>query len=172
MAPATSYWPATRSPACSLGVNENGLRHCQQNPSVRPGCPSRERPTAAPQDGHTRLSSGTRGSFRIALAASTAGMAGTVVSPAPRRAPRRRVEEGPTRLVTPVPPCPAGAEPGAGDASRLEAREAVDGASPTPAADVPVDPARAGGVAEGRAGGVPEGGSGGGSDGGLPQTSQ
>ena len=150
MAPATSYWPATRSPACSLGVNENGLRHCRQNPSVRPGWPSRERPTAAPHDGHTRLSSGTCGSFRIALAASTAGIAGTVVSPAPRRAPRRRVEEVPTRRVTPVLPRPARAEPRAVDASRLEAREAVEGASPTPAADVAVDPGRAG-RARGRA---------------------
>src|SRR3954454_24160247 len=142
MAPATSYWPATRSPACSLGVKENGLRHCQQNPSVRPGWPSRERPTAAPQDGHTRLSSGACGAFRIALAASTAGIAGTVVSPAPRRAPRRRVEEVPTRRVTPVLPRRPRAEPSSVAASRLEAREAVEGASPR--ADVPVEPPRAG----------------------------
>src|SRR6476469_6840970 len=107
MAPATSYWPPTRSPARSLGLNENGLRHCAQKPSVRPGWPSRERPTAAPQEGQTRLSSGTRGSLRIAFAAPTAR-----------------------------------ADPRAVEASRLDARETVEGESPSPAGDVGTEPAR------------------------------
>ena len=104
MAPATSYWPPTTSPSFSLGVKENGLRQSGQKPSVRPGWPSRERPTGEPQDGQVRRSSGTIGFFMIAFAASTAGTGGIEVSPAPSRAPRRRVDDVPSRRVTLLPP--------------------------------------------------------------------
>ena len=57
--PTTSYWPPTRAPGSSFGVNENGVRHFGQKPSVRPGRPSRERPTGAPQMEQKRLSSAT-----------------------------------------------------------------------------------------------------------------
>jgi hypothetical protein len=82
-----------------LGTKEKGLRHLAQKPSVRPGCPSRERPTGDPQEGHVRFSSGTTGFFMIAAAASTAGTGGIVVRPAPSRAPRSRFEEVPSLVV-------------------------------------------------------------------------
>jgi hypothetical protein len=49
-----------------LGVKENALPHFGQKPSVRPGWPSRDRPTGEPQFGQFRFSSATRGSFMIA----------------------------------------------------------------------------------------------------------
>ena len=132
-------------------MNENGLRHFGQKPSVRPGWPSRERPTGDSQTGQLRRSSGTIGSFMIALEASTAGTGGIEVRPAPSRAPRNRVEEVPTRRVILVPPAAARAEPSAVDASRLEAREAVEAVWATPAGRlvdaVLTDPAAAAGAA-------------------------
>ena len=130
-------------PGVSLGVNENGLRHCGQNPSVRPGWPCRERPTAAPHEGQTRLSSGTCGSTISAVAASTAGCGGTVVRPAPRRAARSRTEDVPVRRVTLVAPA-VRAEPIGADASRDDARDTVDGLLSKPAL---LTPATAGGAA-------------------------
>ena len=44
------------------GANEYGVRHFGQKPSVRPGLPSRARPTGAPHDEQKRFSSGTAGS--------------------------------------------------------------------------------------------------------------
>ena len=79
-----------------------------------------------------RFSSGTIGFAMIAAAASTAGIGGIVVRPAPRRAPRSRCEEVPTRRVT-VDPESARADPSAVEASRLEARETVDMLLTTPA---------------------------------------
>jgi len=67
-----------------------------------------------------------------AVLASIAGCGGTVVSPAPSRADRSRVEDVPTRRVGLDPPAPR-AEPMAVEASRLEARDTVDGAESTPA---------------------------------------
>src|SRR6476660_6999436 len=99
MAPATTYCPPTTSPSCSLGVNENGLRHVGQNPSVRPGLPSLDRPTGDPHDGQLRRSSGTIGSASTALAASTIGTGGIDVSPAPSLAPRSRCDDVPSRRV-------------------------------------------------------------------------
>jgi hypothetical protein len=58
------------------------------------------------------------------------------VIPAPRRAPRRRVDDVPTRRVTLLPPTLARAEPSAVDASWLEARDTVEGDWAMPAADV------------------------------------
>ena len=107
-------------------MNENGLRHLGQKPSVRPGCPSRDRPTGDSQLGQLRRSSGTIGCSRIARAASTAGTAGIEVSPAPSRAPRRRVDEVPTRRVILVPVAAVRAEPRAVEASRFDARETVE----------------------------------------------
>jgi len=60
------------------------------------------------------------------------GIGGIVVRPAPRRAPRSRCEEVPTRRVT-VDPESARADPSAVEASRLEARETVDMLLTTPA---------------------------------------
>ncbi len=74
-----------------LGVKEKALPHFGQKPSVRPGCPSRDRPTGEPQFGQFRFSSGTCGFFMIAWAASITGAGGTRVSPAPSRADRSRL---------------------------------------------------------------------------------
>ncbi len=109
------------------------MRHFGQNPSVRPGSPSRDRPTGASHLGQVRRSSGTIGFFMMARAASTAGTGGIEVRPAPSRAPLSRVEVVPTRRVILLPPAAARAEPRAVEASRLEARDTVEGASPTPA---------------------------------------
>src|SRR6478609_11162362 len=141
MAPATTYWPPTTSPAFSLGVNEKGQRQVGQKPSVRPGWPSRERPTGDPQDGQVRRSSGTIGFSSTALAASTAGTGGMEVRPAPRRAPRSLVDDVPTRRVTLLPPAVARAEPSAVDASWLEARDTVEGDWAMPAGEVAVETA-------------------------------
>ncbi len=75
------------------------------------------------------------------MAASTAGTGGMDVSPAPRRAPRRRVDDVPTRRVTLLPPAVARAEPSAVDASWLEARDTVDGDWAMPAGDVAAETA-------------------------------
>ena len=45
--PTTSYCPPTSAPGCSLGSKSNGVRHFGQKPLVRPGEPSRARPTGA-----------------------------------------------------------------------------------------------------------------------------
>jgi hypothetical protein len=84
------------------------------------------------------------------------------------------VEEVPIRRVTPPLLPPARADPRAVEASRLDARETVEGESPSPAEDVATEPAPAGAPF-----GLPfelpfeapfE--PGGGRDGGLPQMSQ
>ena len=106
------------------------MRHCGQNPWVRPGRPSIDRPTSAPHDGQNRLDSASSGSTRIAVDGSTGARGGTVVSPAPSRAARSRRDAVPTRRVTPVRPR---AEPIAVDASRLDVRVEVD-VSSSPAA--------------------------------------
>jgi hypothetical protein len=106
------------SPALSLGVNENGVRHCGQKPSARPGRPSRDRPTGDPQLGQNRRSSGTCGSRIIAFSGSIVGAGGTVVSPAPSRAPRSRVDDVPTLRVVRDPA--ARADPIGVLASRLD----------------------------------------------------
>ena len=73
------------------------MRHFGQKPSVRPGWPSRLRPTAAPQLAQNRLSSATSGSAMMTERGSGTGADGTEVMPAPRRwdwvrvEPRRRV---------------------------------------------------------------------------------
>ena len=104
-----------------------------QNPVVRPGRPSLPRPTGLPQLEQNRFSSGTTGSFMIALLASIAGIGGIVVRPAPSRAVRSRCDSERTRRVFALPDSPARAEPRAVDASRLLARDIVDGELETPA---------------------------------------
>ena len=64
------------------------MRHLGQKPSVRPGWPSRDRPTGLPQFGQKRLSSGTCGLTMIACAASIAGLGGTVVEAGAEPSPR------------------------------------------------------------------------------------
>jgi hypothetical protein len=119
-----------------LGSKENAWRHFGQKPVVRPGCPSLPRPTGFPQLEQNRFSSGTTGSFMIALLASMAGNDGMVVRPAPSRAVRSRWDSERTRRVLALPPRPARAEPRAVDASRLLARDIVDGELETPAGPV------------------------------------
>ena len=68
------------------------MRHFGQKPSVRPGPPCRERPTGAPQAGQNRRSSGTSGLTISARSGSITGIDGTLVSPAPSRAPRSLVD--------------------------------------------------------------------------------
>jgi len=113
----------------------------------------------------------------IAAAASTAGIGGIVVRPAPSRAPRSRfeeVEEVPSRPVT-LEPESARADPSAVEASRLDARDTVDELLPIPAgwlasglsaARCAVLPANLGVVLPADRAGLPEGPAG------EPQTSQ
>jgi len=61
------------------------------------------------------------------------------VMPAPRRAPRSRVDDVPTRRVTLLPDALARLEPKAVEASWLEARDTVDGDWAMPAAIVATD---------------------------------
>ncbi|GIG23106.1 hypothetical protein Cch01nite_38300 [Cellulomonas chitinilytica] len=96
------------------------MPHCGQNPSVRPGAPSRPRPTFAPHAGQNRFASGTCGSAITEPSGSGTGAGGTVVRPAPSRAPRSRVDEVPTRRVVLDPVAAVRADPSAAVASRLE----------------------------------------------------
>src|SRR5215207_364068 len=165
--PAISYCEATSSPGRSLGVKEYALPHLGQNPSARPGCPLRERPTGEPQLGQKRFSSGICGFFMIACDASITGAGGTRVRPAPRRAERSRDEPECTRLVILEPAAVNRLEPSAVEPSRLEPRVLVDVApaggaaaasSGTPAAfaDALVPAALPAGVDAGALGGLPQ----------------
>jgi hypothetical protein len=82
----------------------------------------------------------------IAVAASTVGTGGIEVRPAPSRAPRSLVDDVPTRRVTRVPATPARAEPRAVEASRLDARDTVDGVCATPAGIVATEALGSGGA--------------------------
>src|SRR6266487_2537037 len=102
--PTTSYWPATKSPAASFGANEKRAPQLRQNPSERPGAPSRERPTGSPQPPQKRRASSTAGFSSTALAGSRYGVAGISTRPAPRRlravvrpVPERRPDVVPAR---------------------------------------------------------------------------
>ncbi|GAA2713315.1 hypothetical protein GCM10010315_18660 [Streptomyces luteosporeus] len=72
-----------------------------QKPSVRPGRPSRERPTGAPQSLRlqNRLRSGTSGSLSTAARGSGRGTPGMVTRPAPSR-PRPEEDAAERRLRT------------------------------------------------------------------------
>jgi hypothetical protein len=61
------------------------------------------------------------------------------VSPAPRRAPRSRVDDVPTRRVTLLPEALARIEPSAVEAIWLEARDTVEGDWAMPAGIVATD---------------------------------
>src|SRR5690242_2378553 len=89
MQPSTAYCP-TLSPALSLGSKEKAVRHLRQKPSVRPGLPSRPRPTGALQFEQNRFPSGTCGLTMISVIGSLAGTGGTSISPAPRLPRRER----------------------------------------------------------------------------------
>src|SRR5271166_1358389 len=108
----TTYWPATSSPGDSLGEKEKRVPQFRQNPSARPGRPSRGWPTSSPQFPQNRRFSGTRGSASTAASGSRYGTGGTSTSPAPSL-PREdrplpaRVPRLPRRL-----PVPADTEPG------------------------------------------------------------
>src|SRR4051812_41780734 len=75
------------SPVSSLGVNEYGLPHLVQKPSVRPGLSPRARPTGAPQSEReqNRLRSGTSGLSSTIARGSGRGTPGTSTRPAPSR---------------------------------------------------------------------------------------
>ena len=127
-APATSYWPPTRSPALQLGgERERGAAlRAEALGAARlavAGAADRRRRRWG-RCGGPPAPSGSPGS---PWRASTAGTGGIEVRPAPSRAPRSRVEDVPTRRVTLLPPAAARAEPSAVDASRFEARETVEG---------------------------------------------
>src|ERR1700733_10937571 len=117
--PSTSYCPATSSPGTSLGLKEYLVRQFGQNPSVRPGLPSRDWPTSCPQLPQNRRLSGTRGSARTAVAGSSASTGGTSTRPAPSlprddRPPPGREPRVPGPLPLPTLPRPvdhAAAEP-------------------------------------------------------------
>ena len=81
----------------------------------------------------------------IAAAASTAGIGGIVVRPAPSRAPLSRFEEVPSRRVT-LEPEIARADPRAVEASRLDARDTVDDVLAIPAGWVATDLSAASGA--------------------------
>src|SRR5947208_6755944 len=134
--PTASYWPATSSPGRSFGSNENGPPHLRQKPAVRPGSPSRPRPTGSLQRPQKRRLSGTIAeSPSTASAGSRNGTGGISTSPAPRR-PRALVRVRPVvaRRAVPVADTvsalgggswPTGPEPGAGPAGgRTAAGEA------------------------------------------------
>src|SRR3954463_12525763 len=82
--PTTSYCPATTSPAASFGVNEKCAPQLRQNPSARPGVPSRERPTGSPHRAQKRRDSATEGAASTAPAGSRYGVGAIVTRPAPR----------------------------------------------------------------------------------------
>ena len=88
----------------------------RSGPARRRGC---GRPRL-PHDGQNRLRSGTSATAMTACSGSCTGAAGTVVSPAPRRAPRSRVEDVPTRRVGRLPVAAVRAEPSAAVASCVE----------------------------------------------------
>ncbi len=120
-------------------MNENPWPHCGQNPSVRPGLPSRLRPIFDPHLEQDRLSSGTCASFMRTALGSTSGAGGTLVSPAPIRAERRRCEPLRVRRVDDDPDVIARAEPKAAVPTRLDevTAETVSRGAPSPAAAPP-----------------------------------
>jgi hypothetical protein len=75
-------------------VNENGVRHFGQKPCVRPGLPSRLRPTGDPHEGQKRFDSGTSATVITAERGSATGVDGTDVMPAPSRPALARREPG------------------------------------------------------------------------------
>ena len=142
--PTTSYWRATTSPAPSFGSNENGAPHLRQKPDVRPGAPSRPRPTGSSHRAQKRRFSGTIGLTITASAGSRKGTAGISTSPAPSRlrlpvlVPPVAVRRAEVNEVTvavlgrwaiPGPAALAGALAGA-DAAALAALAGVDAAAP------------------------------------------
>ena len=68
-----------------MGSNANGVPHLRQNPDVRPGSPSRPRPTGSSQFPQYRRLSGTDGSVISASDGSRNGIVGIPTSPAPSR---------------------------------------------------------------------------------------
>src|ERR671917_374703 len=84
-APPTSYWPATRSPACSFAVKSNRSPQLGQKPAVRPGLPPWPRPTGLSQRVQKRRRSGTLGSAMTTDAGSADAIGATSTTPAPTR---------------------------------------------------------------------------------------
>ena len=93
-APATSYWPATRSPAASLAAKSKRAPQLGQKPAVRPGRPPWLRPTGLSQRVQKRRLSGTLGSAITTVAGSMVATGSMSMMPAPTRL---------RRLVLPLP---------------------------------------------------------------------
>jgi hypothetical protein len=117
-APGDLVLPPTRSPAASWGLKEKGCGTWRRSPRCAPGCPIARAANGRAAGGTGALGLRNRpGSSMIAAAASTAGIGGIVVRPAPSRAPRSRFERRRAgrslrnrrvRARTPVPWRPAG----------------------------------------------------------------
>src|SRR5512139_176242 len=84
-APATSYCPATRSPAASLAVKSKRSPQLGQNPDVRPGRSPWPRPTGLSQRVQKRRFSGTLGSAMTTADGSALATGGISMMPAPTR---------------------------------------------------------------------------------------
>jgi hypothetical protein len=95
-APATSYWPATRSPAASLAAKSKRAPQLGQKPAVRPGRSPWLRPTGLSQRVQNRRLSGTLGSAITTVAGSMVATGLISMMPAPTRL---------RRLVLPLPVC-------------------------------------------------------------------
>ena len=124
-----------RRPACSFGAKEYGVRHFGQNPSVRPGLPSRDRPTGAPHVEQKRLSSATDGSASTTERGSATGAAGTFVMPAPRCWDPVRRGHQPARRAAQT-----GGERNRSACSRASSRCSTTRGSTAPAVRVPAVP--------------------------------
>src|ERR687894_751455 len=128
-APPTSYWPATRSPACSFAVKSNRSPQLGQKPAVRPGLPPWPRPTGLSQRGQKRRRSGALG----AAMTTDAGSADAIGAAAEATVPPL-----PARLPLPLSAAPP--EPSAPVAAPLAG--AIPHVSQYPSAIVPEQPAR------------------------------
>src|SRR4051794_7407001 len=84
MQPSTSYWPSFW-PGRSFGVKSKWCPHLAQNPSTRPGLPSRPRPTLVPHLLQNRLFSGTCGLVSTASRGSRLGTGAMSTIPRPSR---------------------------------------------------------------------------------------
>src|SRR5215475_6624796 len=98
------------SPGASAGTNEYGVRSRGQKPLVRPGWPSRLRPTGSWHELQNRWLSGTTGSVSTALVGSRSGTGGIATRFAPSR-PRRLLRDVvPRDDVVRSPADPVGAD--------------------------------------------------------------
>src|SRR5262245_24659400 len=116
------------SPGLSLGRKENGVPSLGQKPSMRPGRPSRVRPTASPHLAQKRRSSGSTGSGSTRPAGSATSAGSIETSPAPRRwVPLPAVLEVPGPCVRLVAGPLAEVDDGIEGIDGIEGSDAIDG---------------------------------------------